>query len=490
MKLLHSQILTFWLENKQKKESIINISVQKRSEYSVTLHMLNFGLVLFLCTSCADYSQYSLPLQNQEKFMLSGTEAIADPWWLALEDARLNGHIETALEKNFTLAAAWERLNGARAIARREASDLYPDLEIASVISINENSGRTDGFSAGAAASYELDLWGRIRAAVEAEDLRAMASEEAYRTAALTLSSDIALTWVRLVEAHNQSALLQRQINTNGKTLEVLRALFGAGLVRIEDILRQELLIESVQEEQITIESEIGTLEHQLAVLRGEPPQGKIFEPSKDIADLRAMPKTGLPSELILRRPDIRSAVLEIEAADKDLAAAVRNQYPSITLSASYISEAASAGNLFSGWVTTLAGGLVAPLFDGGERRAEVSRSEAVRAELLNLYGQTVLEAFREVEDALTRELKQRERINSLEAQLILARNTIELIEFGYLNGASEFISLLSAQTVLQRIERDLLLARRNIMEFRIALYRSLAGGFEMPGEIEKIKGQ
>lgn len=424
--------------------------------------------------------------------MISGTEVIADRWWVVLGDEKLNGHIETALDRNFSLAAAWERLNGARAIARREAAGLYPDLEIRGDVrrTGDEDNRRISEFSAGLAASYEVDIWGRVRATAAAEDLRAMASKETYRTAALSLSGDIAITWVRLIEAHNQSALLERQISTNEKTLEILRALFGAGQVRSEDILRQELLIESVREEQISIATEIGTLENQLAVLRGETPQGKSFEASKIIPDLQPTPKSGLPSELLNRRPDIRFAVLEIEAADKDLAAAVRNQYPRITLSASYISEAARAGNIFSSWVTNVAGGLVAPLFDGGERRAEVSRYEAVRAELLSLYGQAVLEAFREVEDALIRELKQKERIRNLESRLDLARNTVELIEYGYLNGASEFISLLSAQTELQEIERDLLRARRNAMEFRIALYRSLAGGFEKPAETEKNQDQ
>jgi NodT family efflux transporter outer membrane factor (OMF) lipoprotein len=448
------------------------------------------SILLIFCTSCASYQDYSLPIQNEIPFSISGDCQTSTSWWTTLSDEKLNTHIDTALQNNFNLAAAWERLNAAREIARREASDLYPALDLDGDVTrtIDENSRRVDSFSAGPAASYEVDLWGRIRASAEAEDLRALASEEAYRTVALTLSGDIAITWVRLIEAHRQLSLLNSQINTNQKALEVLEVRFGAGQVRSEDILRQRLLIEAIREDKISVEAEIVTLEHQLAVLRGEEPQGKSFEPSTVLPVTPPLPEIGVPSELLNRRPDIRAALLEVEAADRDLAAAVRDQYPSITLSASYISEAATAGNLFSSWITSLAGGIVAPIFDGGQRRAEVSRREAERAELLNLYGQNVLEAFREVEDALIQEQKQKERIRNLEARLRLARETFEQIELGYFNGANEFISVLSAQTELQETERNLLRAKRELLEFRIVLYRALAGGFETPRDMPREK--
>lgn len=453
--------------------------------------MLLTALVLLACTGCATSEKVELPVQDVSAFSLSGTQSQPDWWWLALGDKQLNTHIETALENNFTLAAVWDRLRAARSIARREEAALYPDLGLTADVSRKIDDGtQTDRFTAGPAASYEVDLWGEIRSRAAAEDLRALASLEAYRTAALTLSGDIALTWVRLQEAQSQLKLLSGQQETNEKALKVLKARFGAGQVRSEDILRQQLLLEAVEEEKITVEANIQTLEHQLAVLRGEAPQRKSFETNGALPDLPPLPETGLPSELINRRPDIRQALLEVEAADRDLAATIRDQYPSITLSASYISEAATAGNLFSNWITTLAGGLIAPVFDGGQRRAEVNRREAVRDELVNLYGQAVLEAFQEVEDALIREQKQRERIENLQSRLQLARDTYEQIQLGYFNGANEFISVLSAQDDLQELEREVLRAQRDMVEFRIALYRALAGGFETSRENKNTESE
>jgi NodT family efflux transporter outer membrane factor (OMF) lipoprotein len=435
-----------------------------------------------MCSACTKKSEISLPAQTSPSFSESGTEALTELWWTAFNDPRLNMAVAKGLENNFSLASSWERLRAARAVARRESSDLYPDLDLGAAAQRQIDDGdKQNMFEFGPEASYEVDLWGRIRSAAQAEQLRAEAVEEAYRTAALSLSADIALTWVRLVEAHNQLDLLGRQIETSEKVLEILNAGFGAGLVRSEDILRQRLLIEATQEDVIVFESQIETLEHQLAILQGEAPQDKTYRVTEILPTLPPRPDAGLPTELIQRRPDVRQAYLEIKAADKDLAAAIRDQYPSLTLSASYVSEATTVGDLFSNWLTTFGGALLAPVFDGGRRRAEIDRSEAVRGQLVNDYGQAVLQAFREVEDALIREQKQMERIGNLKSRLETASVTYKQIQTGYFNGANEYLDVLSALSAMQQIERDLLTARRNLIEFRIALYRSLAGGFEMP---------
>lgn len=413
-------------------------------------------------------------------------------WWTELNDEALNAHISYALNNNFSLASTWQRLRAARAVARRQSSDLYPDLDLGAGAEYEQGdeidgSGSDDdneSYTFGPEATYEVDLWGRIRSQAQAEALRAQATREEYRTAALSLSADIALTWINLVETQNQLYLLDRQIETNEKVLDVLRAQFGAGQVRSQDILRQQLLIEAIREDVITFKADMHTLEHQLAVLRGDAPQSRNYNPGKKLPDLPARPQTGLPAELIQRRPDVRRAYLEIRAADRDLAAAIRNQYPRLDLTASYLSDADTAGDLFSNWITTLAGSLIAPVLDGGQRRAEIERTQAVRAQLINTYGQTILEAFRDVEDSLIQEDKQRQRIANLEGRLSIARDTYEQIRTGYFNGANAFIAVLEALDELQQIERNLLRAQRDLIAFRIALYRALAGGFLTPREM------
>ena len=435
--------------------------------------------VLIVLTSCATSQGIEWPEYNAPEFSQSGTTELPDRWWHSFNSQPLNNHIQYALDNNFSLAAAWKRVEAARAITQRQASALYPDVNLEGAANRTIDDGREqDRFEVGPTVSYEVDLWGRIRSQAQAERLQAEATEEEYRTAGLTLSADTALTWIRLIEAYEQLQLLQNQMKTNEKALEVLKARFGVGLIRSEDILRQQLSIEAVEDSILLVQNDKQIFENQLAVLRGEPPQGANFKTSETLPHLPPLPDTGLPADLIKRRPDVRQAYYQLAAADATLAAAIRDQYPSLNLSASYVTEAASAGGLFSDWVTSIAASIIAPVFDGGLRQAEVSRAEARKAELLNLYKQTVLEAFQEVEDALVQEETQQKRITNLKSRLDIAKTTYDQIQLGYFNGANEFLSLLTAQNELQQIERDLLTAQRNLIEYRITLYRALAGGF------------
>jgi outer membrane protein TolC len=140
---------------------------------------------------------------------------------------------------------------------------------------------------------------------------------------------------------------------------------------------------------------------------------------------------------------------------------------------------------LFEDWATSFAGNLLTPIFRGGELNAEVERLEAVKKQRLYEYGQTILTAFQEVEDALVRERKQRESIDRLEEQIALAKKAYDQLKLEYLNGASNYLDVLTALDEIQQLERDLLTAKLSLIEYRIGLYRALAGAFKTEREIE-----
>ncbi|MGM0454361.1 MAG: TolC family protein, partial [Thermodesulfobacteriota bacterium] len=198
------------------------------------------------------------------------------------------------------------------------------------------------------------------------------------------------------------------------------------------------------------------------------------------------LPATGLPADLVRRRPDVDQAHLRLKAADADTAAAVSNQYPRLTLSASLSTSNDAGSDLFTDWARSFSGSLVAPLLDAGRRQAEVDRSQAVKKQRLYQYGQAVLTAFQEVEDALVREKKQVQQIESIEARVRLAERTYRQLRTEYINGAADFIDVLTALTEAQQLRRELISARRERMEIRIGLYRAVAGGFETPMTAEQ----
>ncbi|MDA3873162.1 MAG: TolC family protein, partial [Kiritimatiellae bacterium] len=194
-------------------------------------------------------------------------------------------------------------------------------------------------------------------------------------------------------------------------------------------------------------------------------------------------PETGLPSDLIRRRPDVQAAWLRLQAANRDTAAAVSAQFPRLSLSGGLNSSDEGAEELFSDWAWSFAANLAAPLYNAGRLEAEADRRRAIESQRLYEYGQSVLVAFREVEDALELEQEQHLRTLEIEEQLDLAEQTLERLRISFQNGATDFLDVLTARTVLQQLQREWILTRRDRLEARIALHRALAGGFEWNGE-------
>lgn len=433
------------------------------------------GLVVLVAGCAPQSGSIDLPEMPAE-FSGTGLQAVPDRWWRSFGDGDLSRMEEQALISNFSLEAAWQRLRQAEAVTDRERSGLFPDLD--ALLDGQATSDGGQGVSAGAGVSYEVDLWGKIRSRIAAEKMRSQASLADYRAAALTVSAEVARTWYQLVESRAQLDLIDDQIEANEKVRKQLRVRVVEGQGRAVDLLRQEQLVAATREQRTVVEADVGVLENRLAVLQGRAPQGGISAGRRVLPTPPGLPRTGLPVELVQRRPDLMSAFFRVQAADADLASAISEKFPRLDLTGVISSSNERASSLFDDWLASVAGSLVSPVLDGGEREAEVRRSRAVREELLADYGQAVLVALREVEDGLVLESQQRKRIVELERQLELSDRSYKQLLVEYLNGVSSYIDVLTALTVQQRLERDLLSARRQLIGFRIGLYRALAGGF------------
>lgn len=440
------------------------------------------GLLLVLAGCAQPDAAGPSPLSDPPPFSPSGSAAVPDRWWTDFEDDGLNEQIDAALAGNFTIAAAWHRLAEARAVARRAGAALWPTLDGAAGYEYEWDSetGDSSTWELGLEAGYEVDLWGRIESQAEAEAFRSAASLADYQTAALTLTAEVARTWYQLAEARAELDLIEKQLAVNQQILTVLESRFETGQILSSDILQQQQLLEATREQAIVARSRVDLRRHQLAVLKGRPPQSPQSLPEAELPAPPPMPNAGLPADLVKRRPDIQQATLTLQAADRDLSAAVSNQYPRIFITGSLTTAAERPEQLFETWLASLAGQVVAPLFDAGRREAEVRRAEAVARRRLAEYGQVVLDAFREVEDSLARNRHQLDRLQSVRDQLRLARQTHQQLQMQYLNGVTDYLSVLTALEDQQQLQRDELAARLAVLDIRIALYRALAGGFEI----------
>jgi NodT family efflux transporter outer membrane factor (OMF) lipoprotein len=424
----------------------------------------------------------NLPTLPLLPFSSSGESDMPDRWWTAFGDPALNRQVQQALGGSFTLATALDRLHAARALARREASDLFPLVDgfIETDTALGRGPDRTS-IAWGLDAAYQVDLWGRIQSRADAERLRADATLADYHAVALSLAAEVARTWFSLIEAHAQLQLLDEQVETNQRGLQAQELRFGRGFVRSADVLRQRQLVESTLEQVVVELARIEVLEHQLAVLLGQLPQTARFDPGAELPDLPPLPAAGLPSDLLSRRPDVRRDYLAFLAADRDLASAVSDQYPRINLTGSVVNAAESPETLFRDWFVSLGSQLIAPLLDGGRRRAEVDRTAAVVYQRFNEYGQTTLNAFREVEDSLARERYQIARIERLNAQVSLAQQAADQLVRQYLIGDAEYLDVLSSIQAQQSLQRETLSARLELILIRIGLYLALAVDFDTP---------
>ncbi len=425
------------------------------------------------------------PVELPVAFQATGVGPLVDRWWLSFDDPVLTELVDRALAGNLSLQSAWDRLDQARAVARRAGADLYPTLDAEGSLShlrAHEN-GQTRGsesFALGLVAGYEVDLWGRIRSSREAAALDARASAEDLQAAAITLAAQVASTWYQLVEQYGQLDLLDAQIAINEQVLELVALRFRTCQVGIADVLQQRQLVESNRGERAQAEARAGVLGYQLAILLGAAPGQAVAGRVTELHNLPPLPETGLPAELIQRRPDLRGAWYRVMASDRAVAAAIADRFPRLSLTAQVNTSGGEVGELFNNWLASLAGNLIGPIVDGGLRRAEVERTRALAAEDLRTYGQAVLDALGEVETALLNEQRQHQFLASLDKQLELAAAVIERVRDRYTKGSLDYQRVLDALLSHQQLQRSRLSAQRELIQDRIDLYRALGGGWEM----------
>jgi len=445
--------------------------------------------VLVLSPGCGSHRidpLEKLPVAASELQLSEGGEtALDDRWWAAFDRADLDLVVDEALTSNLDVRAAFARLEAAEATVRSRRSALVPALGAYASSSVGTDD-RFDGVQrvpveVGVGASYEVDLWGRIRAEVRGAARRREATRADAHTAALTVSAEVVSTWIDLAATREQLALLDRQLVANEQMAEIVRSRVMNGVVRQADSLRQDRLVEQTRAEQVARQEDLQLLRHRLAVLMGRQPRDAPEAPAT-LPGLPPLPATGLPSDLLLRRPDVVSALASLEAADADVAAAVNDLYPQFTLRADLSNAPATPEALVTGWIASATLALAAPLFEGGRRRAVVAQRRALLDAQVADYGTAVLGALQEVEDALAANQRQAERVELIDRQVELAGQTADNLQLQYVGGLDVgYLDVLTAQTTEQQLRRQQITARQRMLTLRVALFRALAGGLEPP---------
>ena len=476
------------------------------SKAARSLALASLPLILVLSLSCASApsGDPDLGVTVPREWTAANPEAeietrVAEqaPWWTQFGDANLDLLVEDALDRNRDLLAAAARVDAATAQARIAGADLYPQIGAGINATRGKNNfigfpipgteGRvlsvtTSTFGASLNLSWELDLWGRLRAQKSAATSQVAASHADYAGARLSLAGQTAKTWFAVMEAQQQTDLARATLDSRKVSRDRIQRRYLLGTRSALD-LRFAITQEAAAEASLAFrQRQLDLALRQLDLLLSRYPDGELEFSISDVT-MPPPPATvpeGLPAELVTRRPDLAAAERRLEAAGFDIKRARASLYPRLSLTGSAGTLSAEIEDLLDDdlSVWSLAGGLLQPIFQGGRLRAGVELSEARYRELAEIYVQRVLRAFGEVELALAadRFLANQEKALELAARQSIASES--LAQGRYDTGLQGYLSVLEAQRNSFLAQSELLSARRQRLDARVDLYLALGGDY------------
>lgn len=414
--------------------------------------------------------------------------------WIAdFGSPALAGLVNEAVDRNYDLAATRARVEQAMERARITGAGRWPGVESQVGTSRSERlrgaafqSVRTNNFDFTLNLSWELDIWGRVRDLRRADLDRLGAETNAWQWSRLSLAANVVKTTFDLIEAQNQVALSRRNLRSLQQTLDVLDRKLEAGDADDRTALDISLSRADIARARANIhagERQADASRRTLETLLGRYPAGRI-EALATLPVLGGDVPSGLPSELLLRRPDLLAAEARVDGRLKDLSASRKALLPAIAITGTMgTSTTRHFGDLFDiqNMIWSVGQNLTQPVFRAGRLRAEVRLDEHEVEELAATYAETALVAFREVETALAAEWHWKGQVRELEIAAREARRAEELGLSEYEKGLADIITVLEAQRRAFDAESSLLAARRDLLKNRVDLYLALGGDFAHP---------
>lgn len=445
------------------------------------------SMVLFSgCKTFEANPEIPLPLTMPESFSLSaGENDIIRDWWLFLDSEELNTLIKEAKDHNFDLKILKARIAQTEAGLTKEEAAFFPGFDfsigghkIGSHVkeTLDSSSSYDDSHSwdGSLTGSYTVDVWGQVNAGKQSQVLSLKAANQDLRVSTLELTADIAEIWIDIISARNKKRILSDQIKINKTLLELQKLRFANGKATALDVSQQREALAEATSQVPLLEKQERLLLNNLAFLSGKAAIGSVLVKTEILPEPLPLSRTGIPSDLLENRPDIQAARMRLASSQWTILAARAALLPSFKLTAQALFSSGQLDLLFQNWIATLAGSIAGPIFDGGLRKAEIKRAQAFFQEQLNFYARTVAKAIYEVEDRLVSIQKQAAYINLLEQELDVVRLTLKDAMVQYQNGQTSYLSYLIAWTSIERLERQLVGERANMIKERIGLHQAL----------------
>lgn len=444
------------------------------------------------CSLTPDYQRPKVDLPAGWRIDLPSAEGMANiAWWEKFQDPTLNRLIKEALKENKDLLMAAARIEAAMARLQKTKADYLPRLDYGATASRRkESEERTypygvvvdpahSVYQGYLSASWELDLWGRVRRATEAAKAEMLASEEGRRGVILTLVSAVTSSYIELLSLDKRIRLARDTVALRKEWLRMFQYKKRGGQISELEMAQVKSLYEQAVTRVPTLEVEAAKLENALSVLLGHNP-GSIQR--VNTLDKLVMPEVpeGIPSDLLVRRPDIRQSEQQLIAANAGIGVARTLYFPSISLTGLFGTASSEVENLLksTAGIWEVGGGFLGPLFNGGRIKAEVRKNEAVYKELVNNYLRTIQVAFQEVNDALVSIQKLR-KLQQTQARLVKTlKDYVHYARESYNSGFTSYLTVIDAENKLFSFETQYVRAQGELLVAMVNIYKAMGGGW------------
>lgn len=411
-------------------------------------------------------------------------------WWEVYGDRELDALVERVDVSNQTIKVAEANFRQAKAVAEQARAGLFPTVSAGATATRSQSpslanqpnfaNGPINNYNLVATASWELDLWGRIRRGIESGEANWQASAADLESVRLSTQAALVQNYFTLRVAEAQRKILEETVDAYKQTLELTRNRYASGVAAKVDVVQAEVQLASTQAQLIDNGVGRAQLEHAIALLVGAP-ASSFSMPSGPLATAIPAVPVGLPSELLERRPDVAAAERSMAAANAQIGVAQAAFYPTLTLSAAGGYRSAS----FADWLTapsrfwSLGAALAQVLFDGGLRRAVSDQAIAVYDGQVAQYRQTVLTGFQEVEDNLAALRLLEEMARYQDAAALGARQSVELTTNQYKAGIVSYLNVIAAQAIALNNERSAVDVQGRRLVASVQLIRAIGGGWD-----------
>jgi multidrug efflux system outer membrane protein len=453
------------------------------------LLMVCIALLLAACTIGPDYQRPEIASPPAWTVSYETAAGLADTaWWERFEDPALNQLIDTALKENLDLQVAAARVDEYLGRLQTTRSEFFPQIGASGFASRQDETetGLIPGdnspynyYEGTVNATWEVDLWGRIRRANEAARAELLASEEGRRAVVLSLTANTASAYIILRGFDRQLEIARDTEKAYAESLRIFNLRHQYGTVSQLEVSQVESQYEVARQAVPQYEAAVARLENLLAVLLGRNP-GTI--PRGKTIDELAVPgiPAGLPSELLTRRPDIVQAEQQLIAANARIGVARALYFPRLSLTGAYGTASIHSDSLFEGpselW--QISGDVLAPIFTFGAIEGQVRAAEAQQKQALLTYRQTILNAFRDVEDALVNTTKGREQLAAQTRQVAALSTYARLAKLQYEAGKTSYLQVLDADRTLFDGQLSQVQTQANTLGALVDVYRTMGGGW------------